>query len=82
MASMPKCLVQLRLYLKRGITVGEKTVFDAESIFLRILIVGQQRQLQAVSASLTRYSRRLRTATTISCYVALRRRSLMSGGVN
>ena len=37
---------------------------------------------QAVSASLTRYSHRRWTATTISCYVALRRRSLRSGGVN
>ena len=27
-------------YLKRGIKVGEKTVFDTESIFLRILMVG------------------------------------------
>ena len=33
-------------YLKRGVKVGEKTVFDAESIFLRILMVGQQRHLQ------------------------------------
>ena len=35
-----------RPYLKRGIKVGEKTVIGAESIFLRILMVGQQRQLQ------------------------------------
>ena len=33
-------------YMKRGIKVGEKTVFDSESIFLRILMVGKQRQLQ------------------------------------
>ena len=32
-------------YLKRGIKVGEKTVFDAESIFMRTLMVGQKRQL-------------------------------------
>ena len=33
-------------YLKRVVKLGEKTVFDAESIFLRILMVGQQWQLQ------------------------------------
>ena len=33
-------------YLKRGVEVEEKTVLDAESIFLRIMMVGQQRQLQ------------------------------------
>ena len=33
-------------YLKRGVKLGENTVFDAESIFLRILMVGQQRHLQ------------------------------------
>jgi hypothetical protein len=32
--------------LKRGLKVGEQTVFDLEAIFLRILMVGQQRQLQ------------------------------------
>ena len=32
--------------LKRGIKVGEKTVFDSESIFVRIMMVGKQRQLQ------------------------------------
>lgn len=32
--------------LKRGMKVGGKTVFDLEAIFLRILMVGQQRQLQ------------------------------------
>ena len=32
-------------YLKRGIKLGEKTVFNAESIFMRTLMVGQQRQL-------------------------------------
>ena len=32
--------------LKRGVIMGEKTVFDSESIFLHILMVGQQRQPQ------------------------------------
>ncbi len=32
--------------LKRGVKVGGKTVFDLESIFIRLLMVGQQRQLQ------------------------------------
>ena len=32
--------------LKRGMKVGDKTVFDLEAIFLRLLMVGQQRQLQ------------------------------------
>ena len=36
----------------------------------------------AVSASLTRYSHRRWTATTIPCYVAIWRRSLSCGGVN
>ena len=40
------CPVKTMEYLKRGIKVGEKTVFDTESIFLRILMVGQQLQLQ------------------------------------
>ena len=38
-------------------------------------------RMQAVSASLTRYSHRQLTATTISCYVALWRGSLSSRGV-
>ena len=37
--------VNITEYLKRGVKVGENTVFDAESIFLRTLMVGQQRQL-------------------------------------
>ena len=32
--------------LKRGIKVGEKIIFDLETIFLRLLMIGQQRQLQ------------------------------------
>ncbi|XP_068225089.1 uncharacterized protein [Palaemon carinicauda] len=35
--------------LKHGIKVGNKTVFDMEAIFLRLLMVGQQRQLQLES---------------------------------
>ena len=31
--------------LKRGMKVGSKTVFDMEAIFIRLLMVGQQRQL-------------------------------------
>ena len=107
-------------YLKRGVKVGEKTVFDAESIFLRILMVGQQRHLQlapifsyqlcAVPPSLVDEFGCLRRGNKaapmnrlgikltrprspdivivdgqqllLSCYVALWRRSLSSGGVN
>ena len=32
--------------LKQEIQVGDKTVFDLDAIFLRLLLVGQQRQLQ------------------------------------
>jgi hypothetical protein len=32
--------------LKLGMKVGEKTAFDLETIFLRLLMLGQQRQLQ------------------------------------
>ena len=32
--------------LKRGMKVGYKTAFDLETIFLRLLMVGQKRQLQ------------------------------------
>lgn len=32
--------------LKRGIKIGNKTIFDLEAIFIRLLMVGQQRQLQ------------------------------------
>ena len=32
--------------LKQGIKVGDKIVFDLDAIFLRLLLVGQQRQLQ------------------------------------
>ena len=31
--------VKIMEYLNRGVKVGEKTVFDAESMFLRILVV-------------------------------------------
>ena len=31
-------------HLKRGVKIGDKVVFDIESIFLRLLVVGQQRQ--------------------------------------
>ena len=37
--------VKIMESLKRGVKVGENTVVDAESIFLRTLVVGQQRQL-------------------------------------
>ncbi|KAK3877226.1 hypothetical protein Pcinc_018026 [Petrolisthes cinctipes] len=33
-------------HLKRGIKVGAKTIFDLKAIFIRLLMVGQQRQLQ------------------------------------
>ena len=32
--------------LKRGINVGGKTIFDLDAIFIRLMVVGQQRQLQ------------------------------------
>ena len=32
--------------LKRGMKVGDKTAFDLETIFLRLLMVGPKRQLQ------------------------------------
>ncbi len=33
-------------HLKRGIKIGDKVVFDLESIFLRLLMVGQQREME------------------------------------
>ena len=36
----------MKTKLKQGIRVGDKTVFDLDAIFLRLLLVGQQRQLQ------------------------------------
>ena len=33
-------------HLKRGVKIGDKVVFDLESIFLRLLVVGQQRQME------------------------------------
>ena len=32
--------------MKKGVKVGEKTIFELETIFLRLLTVGQQRQIQ------------------------------------
>ena len=32
-------------HLKRGVTICDKVVFDLESIFLRLLVVGQQREM-------------------------------------
>ena len=36
-------------YLKRGMKVGDKTGFDLDIIFLRLIMVGQKRQLQLAS---------------------------------
>ena len=33
-------------HLKKGVKIGDKVVFDLESIFLRLLIVGQQRDME------------------------------------
>ena len=33
-------------HLKRGVKIGDKVVFDLESIFLRLLIVGQQHDME------------------------------------
>ena len=33
-------------HLKRGVKIGDKVVFDLESIFLRLLVVGQQREME------------------------------------
>ena len=33
-------------HLKRGVKIGDKVVFDLESIFLRLLVVGQQREIE------------------------------------
>ena len=38
--------VKTKEQLKRGMKVGDKTAFDLETIFLRLLMVGQERQLQ------------------------------------
>ena len=35
-----------RLKLKHGIKIGDQAVFDLESIFLRLLLVGQQREME------------------------------------
>ena len=32
--------------LKHGIKIGDQVVFDLESIFLRLLLVGQQREME------------------------------------
>jgi hypothetical protein len=32
-------------HMKKGVKVGEKTIFDLETIFLRLLTIGQQRQI-------------------------------------
>ena len=42
MSSQVKTMEQF----KRGMKVGDKTAFDLETIFLRLLMVGQKRQLQ------------------------------------
>ena len=33
-------------HLKRGVNIGDKVVFDIESIFFRLLVVGQQREME------------------------------------
>ena len=33
-------------HLKRGVKIGDTVVFDLESIFLRLLVVGQQREME------------------------------------
>ena len=33
-------------HLKKGVKIGDKVVFDLESIFFRLLIVGQQRDME------------------------------------
>ena len=33
-------------HLKRGVKLCDKVVFDLESIFLRLLVVGQQREME------------------------------------
>ena len=33
-------------HLKRGVKIGDKVVFDLESIFVRLLVVGQQREME------------------------------------
>ena len=33
-------------HLKRGVKFGEKVVFDLESIFLRLIMIGQQREME------------------------------------
>ena len=33
-------------HLKRGVKIGDKVVFDLESIFLRLLVVGQQCEME------------------------------------
>ena len=35
--------------LKHGIKIGHQMVFDLESIFLRLLLVGQQREMELLS---------------------------------
>ncbi len=33
-------------HMKKGVKVGDKTIFDLETIFLRLLTIGQQRQME------------------------------------
>ena len=33
-------------HLKRGVKIGDKVMFDLEFIFLRLLVVGQQREME------------------------------------
>jgi len=36
-------------HIKKGVKVGDRTIFDLETIFFRLLTVGQQRQMKLAS---------------------------------
>ena len=41
-----RSLVNTMEHLKRGVKIGDKVVFDLKSLFIRLLIVGQHREME------------------------------------
>ncbi|MEE8115221.1 MAG: hypothetical protein V3T23_12820, partial [Nitrososphaerales archaeon] len=40
------CPIKTMEHLQKGVKIGDKTIFDLETIFLRLLTIGQQRQME------------------------------------
>ena len=60
-------------HLKKGMKLGDRTVFDLETVFLRLLRIGQQRQLEL--ADIFKYELCLVPCSLIDEYGCLRRGS-------